>query len=445
MNRSCEKYLDRIDELIYGNPDEAEKRKILQHIEGCNSCRAYYQSLKDDDSALSDYSEMFQLRLTNLEAKIVKEIKSAPEDNNKKEFTLRSFIMSGHFTRIAAVLVVAIGLIFALNLLNNNEGNFTSWDSVLARVEKTSVFSLKIDVTRPDGNFTTELMFSNDYGFRQNIMFRGKLQAYSFVDKKKKSLVTVVLPKRAYFEVVPTPELWQKMQEDADTRFIIKSFIGSDFNDLGFQDLNGRKVRVLEVNNPLMAAGSYENVTGKLYADALTELPVQIEIHGTAQNGFEEHVIMKDIQWDKQVDISQFDLKIPKGFVKGVEDLTLANDETNAIKGLRAHHQVTGEGFPKTLAFNSLQNKYRAMDDSKIDRNNILQQVMFVRATCSFYATLLNEKKEPHYYGPDVEFGDAGAVVMSWKEGEGKYKVIFGDLHTEVLTEDEIKALEPQR
>jgi hypothetical protein len=59
-----------------------------------------------------------------------------------------------------------------------------------------------------------------------------------------------------------------------------------------------------------------------------------------------------------------------------------------------------------------------------------------------FYQTLVQQKKDPAYYGKVVKPGDAAQVLLRWKTGDNEYRVIFGDLHAETVDAEALAKLE---
>ncbi|MHC4086908.1 MAG: hypothetical protein ACYSWZ_13130, partial [Planctomycetota bacterium] len=59
-----------------------------------------------------------------------------------------------------------------------------------------------------------------------------------------------------------------------------------------------------------------------------------------------------------------------------------------------------------------------------------------------FYMALVEDKKEPVYYGQTVGPNDVEAVLMRWKISDGQYRVVFGDLTTGNVTAEELAELE---
>ena len=67
---------------------------------------------------------------------------------------------------------------------------------------------------------------------------------------------------------------------------------------------------------------------------------------------------------------------------------------------------------------------------------------MNLEFTAVFYGILASENKAVAYYGDKVTADYPDAVLMRWREDDGRYKIIFGDLTTKVVTEDALAELE---
>ena len=50
-----------------------------------------------------------------------------------------------------------------------------------------------------------------------------------------------------------------------------------------------------------------------------------------------------------------------------------------------------------------------------------------------FYQKLVDEQREPEYFGATVEPGDSEAILLKWKLDDGRYRVIYGDLRAETV------------
>jgi hypothetical protein len=75
----------------------------------------------------------------------------------------------------------------------------------------------------------------------------------------------------------------------------------------------------------------------------------------------------------------------------------------------------------------------------KIGRMDMMRQI---QSLVMFYTTLVQEKKEPAYYGETVTPADTDKVLLRWKISDSEYRVIFGDLRAETVTPEKLAELE---
>jgi hypothetical protein len=57
---------------------------------------------------------------------------------------------------------------------------------------------------------------------------------------------------------------------------------------------------------------------------------------------------------------------------------------------------------------------------------------------------LVQDKKEPVYYGETVTPEDTDSVLMRWKVSDNEYRIIFGDLSVGNATAEELAKLQQQ-
>ena len=60
----------------------------------------------------------------------------------------------------------------------------------------------------------------------------------------------------------------------------------------------------------------------------------------------------------------------------------------------------------------------------------------------AFHIKLVQEKRDPVYYGETVLPGDVDLVLLRWRLDSGEYKVIYGDLHEETVSAERLAELE---
>ncbi len=59
-----------------------------------------------------------------------------------------------------------------------------------------------------------------------------------------------------------------------------------------------------------------------------------------------------------------------------------------------------------------------------------------------YYENLISQGIDVAYYGDRVDLEDANSVLMQWKVSEGRYKVIFADLRTKIVSPEELIGLQ---
>jgi hypothetical protein len=65
-----------------------------------------------------------------------------------------------------------------------------------------------------------------------------------------------------------------------------------------------------------------------------------------------------------------------------------------------------------------------------------------VQSLGMFHIKLVQERKEPVYYGDKITPDDANSVLLRWKISDTEYRVIFSDLTAKNVSADELAELE---
>ncbi|MHC4103921.1 MAG: hypothetical protein ACYSR9_03190, partial [Planctomycetota bacterium] len=151
---------------------------------------------------------------------------------------------------------------------------------------------------------------------------------------------------------------------------------------------------------------------------------------------------------------ADFEPVIPDDYT-GTVVKPLAKTEENAIKGLRQCIELFGN-YPESLDFEGLSSAFEKSETpaalqlkeelkelSEGDKaSRLMDDPLLLRFLIQFRFRLLTERKAPEYYGKTVTPKDADKVLMRWKASDNEYRVIFGDLHAETVTAEELAELE---
>jgi hypothetical protein len=97
-----------------------------------------------------------------------------------------------------------------------------------------------------------------------------------------------------------------------------------------------------------------------------------------------------------------------------------------------------------TEAAIEFKKKMKAIESEEEQAQAAIQQMMPIQSLGMFYALLMQDQKDPMYYGNQVTPEDTDAVLMRWKLDNGKYKVVFGDLSSVEMEYEDMIKIEPQ-
>ena len=61
-----------------------------------------------------------------------------------------------------------------------------------------------------------------------------------------------------------------------------------------------------------------------------------------------------------------------------------------------------------------------------------------------YYRDFVSQGRDVVYYGESVSSQDGSAILMHWRLADGRYRVIFGDLHVREVTAEELIQLQAQ-
>jgi hypothetical protein len=127
-------------------------------------------------------------------------------------------------------------------------------------------------------------------------------------------------------------------------------------------------------------------------------------------------------------------------------------DEASAIEGLRTFAELADGNYPAQMNVMSLSRESGEIFGKKFGANKtkpsdeqvqeLTAKAITMQAPVLFYTKLGQDGKDPAYYGKDVKAGDANTVLMRWKNSDGTYRVIYGDLSAENVTAEKLKEME---
>jgi hypothetical protein len=257
--------------------------------------------------------------------------------------------------------------------------------------------------------------------------------------------------------------LAETKKKNNDPREMLKQILDCEYTELGRSEIDGVEVEGFETTDPKYAAGLGMDVKVTLWVDVKTWLPVLMEMDMKMKEQVSMHGIISDFQWDIPVAASDFEPVIPQDYTSLIDgDYKMpAMTEEAALEGLKLFADKSGK-YPKKIDMISLTQELSALNTETREQSNdeikqskgqdtmkaavtkTMEMMRPVQSLSMFYMKLVQEDKEPVYYGETVRPDDSGAVLLRWKVSDRLYRVVFGDLLTSDVTPEELKALEKQ-
>ena len=230
-------------------------------------------------------------------------------------------IMTSSITKLAVAAAVVLAGLLGLNLFHGPHAGGVAWAAIPDHIKAidTFMFRLTVGVRAQDGapasdEHTGQFTFylSEQYGFRMDI--GGDGQFVSWYVPPAGDTITMLVPGEKKWSQQPLPpEQRGKMPEEyQDPAEYMEKFLARPYKELGRSTIDGVEVEGIEVTDPPTDGGKLDAGIGRLWVDVETQLPVRIELEGTA-DGKPVRWLM-EFKWSEAVDPILFDPNIPTDY-----------------------------------------------------------------------------------------------------------------------------------
>ncbi|MBN1506344.1 MAG: hypothetical protein JW955_05835 [Sedimentisphaerales bacterium] len=250
-----------------------------------------------------------------LDARVHGEIDRALADKQKDTHpVIRRTIMAHPIAKLAVAAAVVLAGLLGLNIISvPNTG--VAWAAIPDLVKEIDTFMFRLTIRvadKPAGQWTFYL--SERYGFRMDIGAGDGAVVSWYVAPESDTLVTVIPGEKKWSESPLPEDQKDKMPEEyKDPADYINRFLAHGYKELGRSTIDGVEVEGIEVTDPPTDGQKLENSVGRLWVDVKTELPIRIEIEGTA--GGQPVQWRMEFQWGQAVDPAAFEPNIPSDYV----------------------------------------------------------------------------------------------------------------------------------
>jgi len=409
---------------------------------------------------------------------VFNEAKQQSQKSTTPDGVLRRIIMKSPITKFATAAVIVLG-VFALTFFFMQTNKSIVLADVLARVEQTRAFMYRMKMTmngsmisgasdrKQEMEGTTTI--SNDYGMKMEMTTTdadsGKVEMSQqmYIIPATKTAISLMPKHKKYMRMEFTDDLFDRMKkQNNDPREMIKQMMGSKYTELGRSVIDGKEVEGFRTTDPAFYAGAMEHVECTLWVDVEKWLPVRTEMKFKMSEQMSMQGVIYDFQWDIPVVASDFEPVIPEDFTAfSTEAMKMPGmTEEDALEGLKFFAEIVGR-YPKKLNLVNIMQEFSAIKDSEnpteaamklkeeMDQlqkdehvKKLTETILKVQSVGMFYMTLIQDKKEPVYYGDAVTVQDTEKVLLRWKISDDQYRVVFGDLSALDVSADELEKLE---
>ncbi len=403
--------------------------------------------------------------------------KTLAQPSQSGRLILGDYIMKTRLTKLAIAAAVIILVVLAGLPFVGKKNQGVALANVLAKIEQANAYIYKIKITMtgmpstPTGKQQMQgtITVSNEYGMKMDMDIidpnsRKDMFQQMYVLPAQKAAYMIMPEAKKYMKMEFSDDLLIKMKkQNNDPREMIKQIMRCQYTELGRSIIDGKDVVGFHTTDPTMLAGVVEtaDVNYTLWVDTESWLPVRAEMDLKVNEQMQMQYIISDFAWDIPVKTSDFEPVIPEDFkglpAEGVKMPEMT--EQAAIEGLRFFADLSGE-YPKKLdllnlmqdigklkkskspAAEQLRQKFEKSGSDEEKATKVMEVMRPIQSLGMFYMTLLQDKKEPVYYGESVGPADGDKVLLRWKTSEGQYRVIFGNLTAADVTSEQLAELE---
>jgi outer membrane lipoprotein-sorting protein len=372
--------------------------------------------------------------------------------------------MKNPLTKLAVAAVVIIACLIGMFFWKGTSSGIALAD-VLARIEQVSTYMYHVSLTitgltesPTPGESSGTVLISQDHGQKATITMIDPNTSEStcqemYLLPRQKTMVIVMPEKKAYIRMKLDDTNIERFEKQySDPRAMIKKILSCQYTSLGQSVIDGSTVEGFQTTDPAYEGSVVGQVDVKLWVDVKTWLPVRAEMLAI-DDTVRTYRVIDNFQWNVSMNAAEFEPNIPDDYSAPFGDLTApALNEEAAIEGLSVYAGLAGD-YPDNLGgiafmkqLEELMNRQASgpvKDLPPAEKARILKDIGIpIAGLCSFYETLVQDKKDPAYYGKIVTPQDADKVLMRWKVSDNEYRVIFGDLRAETVTKEKLAELE---
>lgn len=431
MKGLCEQLQDQMTDHVLGLLDQQQQAALLHHVETCAACETALRKTKEKHNLLVALEQQLEAEMPERIERCIEALNQAESETRTKPIGLWRPIMQSKLTKIAAVLVIVLLSVLALDVFDSTTS--VTWADVIYPLMTSQSIVCDVVASSPSMSWSMKVMIDNQW---MRYEMEAPQGAPTMIFSQEHWQLLSLLPGQKQAVLIDLSKYPDKRPEDLveSIRNVIEELQNdpnATIEQLANTVVDGRDVIVFKANN--------ECDETTVWADPETLLPVRLEL---IQNDM--RTVCTNFQFDIELDPSLFSQEIPAGYSTASVQLEFEGTEEDLVEGLRIWAQILEDNqFPKDLSGTAYMNAMPGLREKF--RNGTLQlsaqQKMDMGLkihTSNQFIMSLKPEQDWQYVGAGVPFGDANRPVCWYKPvGSETYRVIYGDLSgKDVAAED---------
>jgi hypothetical protein len=371
----------------------------------------------------------------------------------------------------AAIIIVCVTCLWFWK----STGSGIALADVLTKIEQVAayMYQTRSTITRQQTTreSTSTVLVSHDNGIRittQTADPNGDQHPHSetYVLPRQNCVLFITHASKTYVRLkFDDTKLPFYREEYNDPHMIVREILSCRHASLGQSVIDGITVEGFQTTDVAYKGGFMgladfkgdpEKIDVKIWVDVNTFLPVRSEEEIVTMQGTHVHEVSYDFRWNVVSQADDFKPVIPEDYMSPAQEIAIpASNEETAINGLRLFAHLAGV-YPVNLTVDTLGKEAKRLmslekdfwKDRSVSENEKARktnELMSLMGPALFYGTLVDEKRDPGYYGQSVTPKDANLVLLRWRVSDNEYRVIFGDLRSETVTAGALAELEKRR
>jgi hypothetical protein len=323
---------------------------------------------------------------------------------------------------VAAAIVMAVGAWLLLGRVSTASASFAE---MIRRVCQAKTVSYDYTVRVPGGQ-DVKYSVSLGHAGQRRIVLPDRVQIFDYIQHRALALYPATKKAKLREWFLPSGDPVENLKEVGDSagKFVTKEV------------MDGRDTVVYRVSTPQQVL--------QVWVDPREELPVRMEIRGSAQDGPETITILDNFCWNCPIPESSFSLSLPPDY--SFDQSRDYKTEESLVHLLKTCADTSAGVFPATIGQGDVlvlltqgcKSREVALGDEVIQTTEASQQEKENLRVCFGGLAFIEQIKANgtwRYCGQGSRLGDAAAVICWWQpSGTQNYRVVYGDLQVKDVT-----------